>query len=167
MKKTLAIVLSLLVAFSMFTVMVSAANEPTEEEKKTLVEITFVYQIEDKEEVIDRTWVAPGTPIASDAYVPDVPDSFKRTVKDENGNEKEYKYTFKGWRLVAADGKGDLYYDSTLPTPTAEYAGKVIVFNAEYSVEDYSERQSFWNLVESIFERINKIFEYFATIFKW
>ena len=27
--------------------------------------------------------------------------------------------------------------------------------------------QSFWNFIESIFERINMIFEYFAEIFNW
>lgn len=164
MKKTLAIVLSLLVAFSMFTVMGMAADEPSADGLEGLVKVTFVYGTEEDKEVIETIYVAPGTAIASDEYVPAVPTSFFRTTTDENGNESKFKYTFKGWKSSV---DGAIYYPAQLPTTTAEDAGKLIVYSAEYSVEDYSERQSFWNFIESLFERINKLFEYFATIFNF
>lgn len=150
MKKTLALVLSLLVAFSMFAVVASAADE--------LVTVKFVYQTETDSEVIETLQVAPGTPIIPD-LVPDITKEFK-TEKDG----KTYKHTFKGWKSSV---DGGTYYDSGIPTPTADQAGKIIVYSAEYAVENYSARQTLWNLIESIFERINLIFEYFATVFNW
>ncbi len=163
MKKTLAIVLSLLVAFSMFTVMASAADL-TEEELAKVVTVKFVYATETDEEVIETVHVAPGTVIASEEYIPDIPTSFYTQTKDENGNDVKLKHTFKGWKSSA---DGAIYYPAQLPTPSEDDAGKVIVYSAEYSEEDYSERQSFWNFIESLFERINMIFEYFATIFRF
>lgn len=157
MKKTLAVVLSLLVAFSMLTVMASAADL-TEEDLAKVVTVKFVYQTETDEEVIETIYVAPGTGITPE-LVPDIVNEFK-TEKDG----KTFKYTFKGWKSSV---DGSVYYDAGIPTPTEDQAGATIVYSAEYAKEDYSERQSLWNLIESIFERINKIFEYFATIFNW
>lgn len=151
MKKTLALVLAMLVAFSMFGMVAAAADE-------NLVVVKFVYQTETDTEVIDTIKVAPGVGITPD-LVPDAPNEFK---VEKDG--KTYKYTFKGWK---SSENQQTYYDSGIPTPTEAQLGKTIVYSAEYSVEDYSERQSFWNLIESIFERINMIFEYFATIFNW
>ena len=147
MKKTLALVLSLLVAFSMFSVMAAAADQVT---------VKFIYETEDDSEVIATVIVAPGTQIKPDD-VPQIPTEFKA---DKDG--KTYKYTFKGWKSSV---DGEIYYASGIPTPDGSKA--TVVYTAEYAVEDYSERQSFWNLVESIFERINLLFEYFATVFNF
>lgn len=143
MKKTLALVLSLLVAFSMFSVVAAAATEVT---------VKFVVD----GEVVETLKVAPGT-----AIIPDlVPEVVREYTAEKDG--KTFKYTFKGWK---SSENQNIYYDKGIPTPTGD--AEIIVYEAQYAEEDYSERQSFWNLVESIFERLNKIFEYFATIFNW
>lgn len=143
MKKTLALVLSLLVAFSMFSVVAAAATEVT---------VKFVVD----GEVVETLKVAPGT-----AIIPDlVPEVAREYTAEKDG--KTFKYTFKGWK---SSENQNIYYDKGIPTPTGDV--ETIVYEAQYAEEDYSERQSFWNLVESIFERLNKIFEYFATIFNW
>lgn len=159
MKKTLAIVLSLLVAFSMLTVMASATDG--------LVKVDFTYVTEKEATVVKTVEVAPGTSLASADFIPDIPTQFMRVVTDENGEEKEYKYTFKGWRLAEDEDAVNVYYNSSLPTATEADLANGICFVAVYSIEDYSERQSFWNFIESLFERINILFEYFATIFKF
>lgn len=143
MKKTLALVLTLLVAFSMFSAVAVAAAD---------VEIKFVVD----GEVIKTLEVAAGTKIVPD-LVPDVVEEYKA---EKDG--KTYKYTFKGWKSSVDQ---NIYYESGIPTPTGD--DTPIVYEAQYAEEDYSERQSFWNLIESIFERINLLFEYFATIFNW
>lgn len=148
MKKALALILSLLVAFSMFSVAVAAV----EEETKT-VTVTFV-----NGGVTEGTLVlAAGTAI----YAEDVPGVETEYYTEEvvNGEKKEYKHTFKGWKSSV---NGNLYFPGAMPNPTSD-----VTYTAEYSVEDYSERQSFWNFIESLFERLNILFEYFATIFNF
>lgn len=152
MKKTLALVLSLLIAFSMFAVAASA-EDATGDELAGTVEIVF----KDKDGgVIDTVYAAPGTILTQ--YVPAIDKEFEVNNENEKG-----KYTFKGWKSES----GNLYYDSTLPTPTEEQVGKTVVYQADYSFKDTSENQSFWQLIESIFARINMLFEYFAKIFNW
>ena len=161
MKKALALILSLLVAFSMFAVVASAEGE-----EKTIT-INFVYQTpgeggDDAEVVeskaISTVTIAPGVYVPASA-VPEIVTEFKGVNKEDG---KKYKYTFKGWRSSADD---QLYYAGTIKF--AEDAPAAVTMTAEYSLEDISERQSFWNLIESIFERINLIFEYFAKVFNW
>ncbi len=158
MKKTLAIVLTLLVAFSMFTVVASAETED-------LVTVKFVYVTEKDADVIETIHVAPGTVIATEEYVPDIPTEFKRQVKDDDGNDVELKYVFKGWK---SDVDGAVYYPAQLPTVAeTTAAGTVITYTAEYSITDVTENQSFWEFIASLFARLNVLFEYFATIFKF
>ena len=153
MKKTLAIVLTLLVAFSMFTVAASATVDTS-----SLVTVNFAYVTETEAEVIKTIYVAPGTVIASEEYVPAIPTEFTRNV-----DEAELDYTFKGWKSSV---DGVVYYPSQLPTVTQE-AGTVITYTAEYLIEDVTDTQSFWEFFASLFARINILFEYFATIFKF
>lgn len=162
MKKALALILSLLVAFSMFAVVASAEGEA---EQKTIT-INFVYQTpgeggEDAEVVeskaISTVTIAPGVYVPA-SVVPEVVTGFKGVAADG----KKYKYTFKGWR---SDADGALYYAGTIKF--AEDTPSVVTMTAEYAMEDISERQSFWNLIESIFERINLLFEYFAKVFNF
>ena len=156
MKKALALVLSLLVAFSMFSV-VSFATEADVEEiepgtqiSEGYVKIEFV-----KDGLVVRTLKAKlGVSIPAD-LVPEVEKEYY--LETEDG--KEYKYTFTGW-TSNVDGKP--YYAGTIPAAAAN-----VQYTATYMEEDYSERQSFWQFVESIFERINLLFEYFATIFNF
>lgn len=165
MKKALALILSLLVAFSMFAVVAAAEGEADASAEKTYT-VKFVYQTpsEDGEDgdtgtvsTVKTVKVAPDVLIPA-SVVPELVTEFKGYADDG----KKYKYTFKGWRSSADD---QLYYAGTIKFPAD--APAEITMTAEYSMEDISERQSFWNLIESIFERINLIFEYFARVFNW
>ncbi len=148
MKKALSLVLALLVAFSMFAVVVAAEGEAADDLSNT-VKVTFV--ISEDPRVEEVVYVKRGEPLTQ--YTPENP------VKQDTDTTR---YTFKGW-MSEADGQ--IYYKSTIPTPDEDTYQ--ITYVAVFSEEDISTRQSFWNLVESIFERINMIFEYFAIIFNW
>lgn len=150
MKKALALVLSLLVAFSMLGIVAAAE---TEEPKYKEVTVNFIIDGIVAKEIT----VAAGQAIYPE-YVPEVETEFFTT--GENG--EKIKHTFKGW-LSSFDGK--LHHAGTMPAPDGSV--QEINYTAEYMLEDYSERQSFWNFIESIFERINLLFEYFATIFNF
>ncbi|MBO5936706.1 MAG: hypothetical protein J6Q79_03715 [Clostridia bacterium] len=140
MKKTLALILAVLVAFSMFTVATFAA-----EEDENLVTVNFV-DSDGKE--FKTVKVAVGITLTS--YVPENP------VKD---NTDTTKYTFKGWRS-SVDGL--LYAKNTIPNADFD-----VTYTAEYSEKDISGNQTLLQFFRSIFERINLIFEYFATIFNF
>lgn len=143
MKKALSVLLSVLVVLSMFSVMAFAeGTEPP---------ITVKFVDDDGTTVIKEIKVEAGAILTK--YAPENP------VKPDVEGETEY--TFKGW--VAEDGA--IYYANTLPTPDG--SDLEVVFTASYSERDVSGYQSLWNFIESIFERINKLFEYFATIFQW
>lgn len=141
MKKALSLALALLVAFSMFSVVAAAAGET--------VKVTFI--ISEDPFVAEVVEVQPGTVMTP--YTPANP---------ERADTETTRYTFKGWRSSL---NGNLYFESSIPTPDGSVSE--IVYTAEFSEKDISGNQSFWNFVESIFERINLIFEYFAAIFNW
>lgn len=147
MKKALALVLSLLVAFSMFSVMAFAADS----EANPPIRVVFYVD----NEIVKDVYVHDGTILTP--YAPANP-----TKADTDTTE----YTFKGWQT---EGDDNFYYQNTLPVAKLAEGEttKEIVYTAVFAEEDISGRQSFWNLVESIFARINLIFEYFATIFNW
>ena len=146
MKKTLALLLAMLVAFSMFSMAVAAEGT---------VKVTFVSD----GIVIREVELAKGEAIIPD-YVPQLEKEFITEIKDpETGDTSKTKHTFKGWKSSI---DGEYYYEGTMPA-----ASEDVIYTAEYMTEDYSERQSFWQLVESIFERINLLFRYFATIFNF
>ena len=138
MKKTLALILAVLVAFSMFTVATFAADED-------LVTVEFV---DDDGKVIDTFHVAAGEIIT--ARVPANP---------EKADTETTRYTFKGW-VSSVDG--ETYYQNTIPA--ADYD---VTYTASYSTKDISGNQSLLAFFRSLFERINLIFEYFATIFNF
>lgn len=143
MKKALSVLLSVLVVLSMFSVMAFAeGTEPP---------ITVKFVDDDGTTVIKEIKVEAGASLPQ--YAPENP------VKPDIEGETEY--TFKGW--VAEDGI--TYYANTLPTPDG--SDLEVIFTASYSAKDVSGYQSFWKFIESIFERINKIFEYFAIVFNW
>lgn len=144
MKKALSVILSVLVIFSMVGVMAFAAEDPA---------ITVQFKDWDGK-IIKEVMVDPGTILTS--YVPASP---------ERADTDDTDYTFAGWK--GEDGK--LYHTSTFPTPALAEGEttKTIVYTAEYTEKDTTGYQSFWNFIESIFERINMLFEYFAEIFNF
>ena len=140
MKKTLALILTVLVTFSMFTFATFAEDA----EAKSTVTVTFVNN-DATYAVVD---VIPGTPMT--AHVPADP-----TKAAGDGVE----YIFKGW---STEGSDEIYYRNTIPAPSAD-----ITYVAVYSEKEVGETQSFWNFIQSIFARINLLFQYFAEIFSF
>ena len=140
MKKTLALILAVLVAFSMFTVATFAA-----EAEENLVTVSFV-DSDGKE--IKTVQVNPGVTLTS--YVPENP---------EKADTETTSYTFKGWR---SEVDGILYARNTIPNAAFD-----VTYKAEYSEKDISGNQTLLQFFRSIFERINLIFQYFATIFNF
>lgn len=146
MKKALSVLLSVLVIFSMVGVMAFAEGEATE---GNLVTVVF----KDGDNVLASIQVVPGTNLTQ--YAPEEPTK---------PATEETEYIFKGWDYVECETDGDrVYYSAGLPTVGEED----MTFVAVYSENDISGYQSFWNFVESLFERINRLFEYFAEIFQW
>ena len=146
MKKTLALILAVLVAFSMFTVATFAEDA----EAKSTVTVTFVNN-DATYAVVD---IIPGTPIT--AYTP--ADPTRASDVDAEGNVTK-EYIFKGWSTAGSD---ELYYRNTIPAPTAD-----ITYVAVYSEKEVGETQTFWSFIQSIFARINLLFQYFAEIFSF
>lgn len=139
MKKTLALILAMLVAFSMFSVAAFA-----EEDRVT---VTFV---DHEGEVIKTCEVKVG-----EALTPYAP---KNPVREDTDTEK---YTFKGWK---SDIEGDdtLYFYNTFNPADVD-----VTYTAQYDVEEVVKGQTLLQFFASIFERINLIFQYFATIFNF
>ena len=155
MKKALSVVLAMLMVFSMVGVMAFAEGET---DTSNLVTYKFlnddgtvysVFQVAAGVENFDMTECIPEEPTKADT--------------------ETTRYIFKHWILVEnpEDTEGVVYYRGTIEAPTADMAGQELLFKAVYSTEDISARQSFWNFIESLFERINLLFEYFALVFQW
>lgn len=139
MKKTLSVVLAMLVLFSMTAFMASAEGE--------LVTVKFF----NDGVVVKEAQLTVGANI-TDLKVSNPSKTATETTE----------YTFKGWRCSL---DGELYYENTLPVVPAD--ATEITFTAEYAESNVEVRQTFWNLIESIFARINLIFQYFAKVFEW
>ncbi len=150
MKKALAILLSVLVLFSMCSVMAFAGTaDPTP------ITIKFV----DGDKVIKEIAVKNGEILTP--YAPENP---------EKPDTETTRYTFAGWQAQDTTGEildETLYQKSTLPSPylAEDEAAKTIIYKAVYTEKDIEGNQTFWSFIASIFERFNLLFEYFAEIF--
>lgn len=151
MKKTLAMLLAVLVALSMFSVAAFAEDSVATEAGK----VTVIFKVEaDAKDYKTIIFDVTG----NDSITSLVPEN---PTKASDG---KYDYTFKGW-VIEGDESGNIYYKDSIPTPTAEDAGKTITYIAAFKTEPVKKTQTFWNFIESIFERINLIFRYFENIF--
>lgn len=140
MKKIIAVLLSVLMLFSAVSVVCFAEGET--EGPMTYYTITFV----------DYDGEVLGTRKIVENGIIDAPENPVRE------NTKEVEYTFKGW---SSDGGVTTYAPKTLPLATGD-----ITYTAIYAEEKIENTFTFWNLVQSIFARINMIFEYFFNIFE-
>ena len=145
MKKVLSVLLSMLMIFSTVGVVAFAEDEV---ESAATVHVIF----KDGDNVLYDLKVTPGTRLG---------EHIENPVKADT---ETTRYIFKGW-VREGDAEETIWYPSTIPNPTADDEGTTITYIAVYSEEDLTQRQTFWNLIESIFERLNRIFEYFAEIF--
>lgn len=152
MKKALAVLLSVLVAFSMFTVMTFAAGstaEPTPITIKFVVDDTVVREIAVKD---------------GEILTPYAPENPAKASTDTT------KYTFAGWQAQDESGKvldETLYQKSTLPSPYLAEGEetKTIIYKAVYTEKNIEGNQTFFSFLASIFERFNLLFQYFAEVF--
>lgn len=152
MKKALAVLLSVLAIFSMFSVMAFAEDSTAD---PTPITVKFM----DGDSLIKEIAVKEGDVLT--AYAPENP-----TKPDTETT----RYTFAGWQAYDETGAvidDSLYQKSTLPAPyLAEgQTTATIIYKAVYSEKNIEGRQTFWNFIESIFARFNLLFEYFAEIF--
>ncbi len=152
MKKALAVLLSVLVAFSMFTVMTFAAGSTAE-----TTPITVMFVVDDS--IVREIAVKNG-----EILTPFAPENPAKNSTDTT------KYTFKGWQ--AQDENGNvldeaLYQKSTLPSPyLAEgETSKTIIYKAVFTEKNIEGNQTFLGFIASIFERLNLLFRYFAEVF--
>lgn len=151
MKKTLAMLLAVLVALSMFSVAAFAEDSVATEAGK----VTVIFKIEaDAKDYKTIIFDVTG----NDSITSLVPENPTKASDGKND------YTFKGW-VIEGDESGNIYYKDSIPTPTAEDAGKTITYIAAFKTEPVKKTQTFLNFIESIFERINLIFRYFENIF--
>ena len=140
MKKIIAVSLSVLVLFSALSVVSFADGEA---EEKPVYTITFVDY--------------DGTPLGS-RQVPhgeiiSAPENPARAEDKEN----KIEYIFKGW---SSDGGATTYSANTLPVATAD-----VTYTAVYAENKRGDNLTLFQLIASIFARINKIFEYFDKLF--
>ena len=144
MKKALSIVLAMLMIFSTVGVMAFAEGETATDK------ITYIFKVDDN--VVQQFEIDP-------TEVKDLKNHLEVPTKEST---ETTEYIFKGWK----GENGVTYYPEAVPV-RVEDAGKTLTFTAEFSSKEITATQSFWKLVESIFARINLIFEYFAKIFEW
>ena len=145
MKKALAVLLSIIAVFSMFGIVACAE----EEDNKAIVVVMFCDE--------------DGKVITANSYAPGLTVTFPEDPSKQATETEEY--IFKGWRCSADD---ELYYKNKPYAISANAtANDIITFTAEFSKQEIKVTQTFWNFVESVFARLNLIFQYFAKIFEW
>lgn len=149
MKKTLALILAMLVAFSMFSVATFAADTDEVSKLYTVKFVDYDYDLEKEEGTEFKTCqVYEGEYLTT--YVP------KNPVREDTDTTK---YTFYGWK---SSTDGITYYPNAIPAATEN-----VVYIAVYKEEEVVKGQNLLQFFRSIFERINLIFQYFATIFNF
>lgn len=137
MKKTLAVILAVLMLFT--TVSFLAFAEDGEEKSYYNIEFVDYDGTSIKKMQAEKGSIVPG------------PANPTREATDD------YEYTFKGW---SADGGKTLYFQNTIPIATAD-----VTYTAVYSETEKQDLLTFWGFIASIFRRINMIYEYFYKIF--
>lgn len=142
MKKVLSVILTAVMLFSVVAVAFTASAD---------FEIPVIYIIEfyNEDNVLISTERYPEGFEFGAAAKRLEPDSYK----DEDG----VTHYFKGWRSSVT---GEVRTSSKLPS--ARYN---VEYYAVYETQDNSGNQTFLQFIQSIFHRINMVFEYIWTIF--
>ena len=163
MKKALSVVLSLLVILSAFGMFAAAEEAATEPAYKDGI-VTIQFKVDGN--LYHQIKVMPETPFTDRLQS----GSEAMAIPTKTDPEGKIKYTFECWENEAT---GEQRVTSGLPEVPAELDaegnpvnGRVVVYNAVFAEEGIMETQTFWAFVQTIFARINMIFEYFAKIFE-
>ncbi len=151
MKKALSVILSVLVIFSMLGMAAAAADE-------NLVTIKFVIREEGKEDIVLRELkAAPGVNFVDRI----VAGGDMEIGVPHKASTETTEYIFKHW--VNAE-TGEITYTGNVPA--AKEGQTEITYVAVFAEEEIKENQTLWAFIQSLFERINMIFEYFAKVFE-
>lgn len=158
MKKALSILLSVLIIFSVsciaFAEDVTVADPP----------ITINFYVDG---VLKQTIKVSEGDKATPSYV------VEAIGNPEKEADETATYTFDGWVPCDENGaavESDIkYYSGTFPAHSLKDGETTSVYNycATFVAEEIdNENVTLWKFIESIFARINSIFEYFAKIFE-
>ncbi len=173
MKKVLAVILSVLMLASCLAGVAYADIEAPEERTET-INVTFYYYIDNKKWVYENgdakpeqksltIQLAPGEEYSVDDWkyvvLADMPKEFTHDYPVEYSMTETKTYIFSHFTR-STDESGEKLYIANLNTLTED-----TVLYAQYKIEDTIEYTTFWEFVQSVFARINIIFEYFAEIF--
>ncbi len=156
MKKALSVILSVLVIFSMFGMVAAAAPEGYVNTGLVTIEFQVdgvVYKTiktEPELNFVNRV-VAGGD---AELGIP------------EKASTETTRYIFECWRNKANDHETQTGNIPAVQKDNEGYYPQKVVYEAVFAEEDIIENQTFWAFVQSIFARINMIFEYFAKVFE-
>ncbi len=151
MKKALSVILSVLVIFSVFSMATVAADD--------LVTVKFVVDTDGDGEydvVVKELQTAPGVNFVDRIVKGGDMEVGVPTKPDKDG----IRYTFRYW----LDANGEKVFTANIPA--AKEGETEVIYIADFAEEEIKENQSLWAFIESIFARINMIFEYFAKVFE-
>ncbi len=169
MKKTLSVILAVLLMFSTVSVMAFAEDATEVLPSENMVKVYFYLDEAnlggDADYVIE---IEAGGKLATEiGYTEDFPDKPEKAATDTA------EYTFRYWEeyTLGEDGNwiatGNTHYTYTLPNiPADAEDGSEIYYVAIYNEELIFENMSFWALITYIFSNFNKIFEYLAKIYE-
>lgn len=171
MKKVLSVFLAALMIFSCFGVMAYAEDGG---EIKDPIEITFEYysgEFDAEGKPVVETFkqtMEKGTVITADqmnSWVDNIIPKqvvYTYTVEEDYTSRTETRtYTFKYFTVKDQDSSIRYTFEGTGETKI----NNDCTFVANYNVKDTIDNYTFWEFVQSVFARINKIFEYFSEIF--
>lgn len=158
MKKALSVVLSLLMILSMFGMLAAA-----EDNYKDGI-VTVQFRVDGN--VYREIKVMPGV-----SFVDRLLEGQEALgVPEKTDPEGKIKYTFECWENADTHEKrttgGIPAVDKQFDADGNPVNGRVVVYDAVFATEDVTENQSFWAFVQTIFARINMIFEYLAKVFE-
>ncbi len=155
MKKALAILLSLILMFSCTAVSLAADESAAEPDYSTYVNIFFI---------VDGAVAGTVRALPGEMTAQDVVDTIGTPSKEATDT---VRYIFEGW--YASDESGNVIdgaekqLSATFKIPEA--AGNYY-YSAVFYEENIKETTTFWAFIQTIFARINLIFEYFAKVFE-
>lgn len=170
MKKVLSVFLAALMLFSCFGVMAYAEESQT-------VTITFKYKIPNATATgVEDCVVTEEVPYESTKGAVITAGLMDHILNDLNKMPKEFSYTYdaddfptrketKTYKFMNFVSESDPTYKLDFRGSGTDVFTEDVTFVAEYEIEDTGEYTTFWEFIQSIFARINIIFEYFSQIF--
>lgn len=173
MKKVLSVFLAALMLVSCFGMM-AFAEDGGEIKETGLVTFKFLVPVTDAEgkvtevkEFVQTQQIENNSVITSgqmNTWLSEMPKKIEidYSYTEDNYTRTETKsYTFLYFTIEGGDDGERFLFEGTGEKTIADGT----VFVAQYEMKDTKDNTTFWEFVQSIFARINLIFEYFSEIF--